>query len=88
MERFSNDASRDRDLDLLRRLRCWLRRACVAIAQAQAHAPTLRTLQFLHVPAGHTARILKIYNHKEIGLSRMLCCIWSRHDRGNHVRLG
>jgi hypothetical protein len=73
MKRLPNDASSDRDLDLLGRLRCRLRRACVAIAQAQAHPPTLRTLWAFCIPAGHAASILRICNRKEVGVSWSQC---------------
>jgi hypothetical protein len=66
MKRFPNDGRPDRDLDLLRWLRCWLRRACMAISQAEAHAPTLRSLWALCISAGHAAGILKICNRKEV----------------------
>ncbi|WP_156162677.1 hypothetical protein [Bradyrhizobium sp. LTSP857] len=75
MKRLPNDASPDRNLDLLRRLRCRLRRARVAIAQAQADAPTLRTLWALCIPTGHAAGILRICNRKGVDVpwSRRVC---------------
>jgi len=76
MKRFPNDASPDRDLDLPRRLRRWLRRACVAIAQAQADAATLCTLWTFCISAGYAAGILRICNRKE---TRRL---WSQHVDG------
>src|SRR5258708_7787463 len=76
MKRLPNDASPDRDLDLLRRLRGRLRRACVAIAQAQVHPPTLRTLWAHDIPPGYAAGILRIYNRKEVEVS------WSQRVYG------
>ncbi|WP_156175725.1 hypothetical protein [Bradyrhizobium sp. LTSP849] len=75
MKRLPNDASPDRNLDLLRRLRCRLRRARVAIAQAQAYPPTLRTLWALFIPAGHAEGILRIYNRKGVDVpwSQRVC---------------
>jgi hypothetical protein len=73
MERFSNDASLDLDVDLLRRLRRWLRGACVAVAKAQAQAPTLRSLWSLHIPAGHTACILNMQPKGDRIANAVLC---------------
>ncbi|SFV13711.1 hypothetical protein SAMN05192541_12090 [Bradyrhizobium arachidis] len=64
MERFPNDIGLDRRLDLLRGLRSWLSRACLAFAQAQAYAPALRPLWFAGIPDGRAARVLRLHDSK------------------------
>lgn len=64
MERFPNDTGLDRRLDLLRRLRSRLSRACLAFAQAQARPPALRALWSAGIPAGGAAGVLRGHDSK------------------------
>lgn len=66
MERLPNDTGLDRRLDLLRGLRSWLSRACLAFAQAQAHPPALRALWAVGIPAGRAACVLRHTTRRQL----------------------